>query len=1033
MLPSMKKLVTCEFLLARFACRHPSVSVRHFVFVLATATLLAPQNASALDPALDVSQYGHTAWKVRDGFARSGIWAIAQTPDGYLWLGTETGLVRFDGVRAAPWQAPDGAQLPSGFVTVLLARRDGSLWIGTKRGLASWQSGKLKRHPELGESVIQALFEDREGTLWIGGAGISEGDLCAEKDGRIRCFGEVSSETPVNDVNAIYEDRRGDLWVTSSTDIWRWKPGPSEHYPLPRELTPVYGLIESDTNTILLSTRKGLEEFVDGRIKSYPLVGVVGQFRPVNLFRSSDGSLWVSTWQGLLHLHQGRADVFKAIDGLSADFVVPILEDREGTVWVGTPDGLDRFRDVAAPVISRNQGLATTPPWSLVATPDGSVWIGTADGLNRWTNGHFTFYRSQKSLGESDRLTGRPREIASSGLSGVAQSVGNDPRGRLWASTSEGVFYRENDRFVRVSGLPGGYTEFIAGDREGNVWISNRKAGLYRLTRELIVRQFSWAQFKHKFATALLPDESPGGLWLGFEDGGIAHFKDGKVYASYSAADGLGTGFVGGLRLGSDGGLWAATEGGLSRIEAGHITTLDSKNGLPCDSVHWSIEDDDRSTWLSMPCGLVRVARSELNTWVNNPKYAVQTTVFDVADGVRTPAPAVANGYTPSVTRAGDGRIWFLSRDGSSVSFIDPHRLPINNVPPPVYVERIIADRKMYDVSSRVRLPALIRELQIDYTALSLVASENNRFRVMLEGWDRDWQDVGTRRQVFYSNLPPRAYRFRITARNNSGVWNEAGAAVDLVIPPAYYQTMWFLVLSGSMVLALFWAIHRLRLRIVEKHGREITALNERLMKAQEQERIRISGELHDGVMQQISVATLMLATVKGQVAPDSEAREAVRDVQQRLMQVGTDIRQLSHNLHPPVLEESGLTEAAADFCEEFRRLRGIEVSLEAEENVRELSRATSLGLFRILQEALANVAKHAAATHVTVRLVRSSGNVALTVADNGAGFVPGRSRASGGLGLISMRERAHQMNGTFDFTSEPGRGTTISVVIPFR
>jgi signal transduction histidine kinase len=379
--------------------------------------------------------------------------------------------------------------------------------------------------------------------------------------------------------------------------------------------------------------------------------------------------------------------------------------------------------------------------------------------------------------------------------------------------------------------------------------------------------------------------------------------------------------------------------------------------------------------------------------------------------------------------------LWFVSHDGISV--IDPARLPVNKLPPPVTIEQVIADRNVYSAGSGtgepLRLPSLVRDLQIDYTALSLVSPGRNRFRYRLEGYDRDWQDVGNRRQAFYTNLPPRNYRFRVIASNNSGVWNEEGVTLDFAIAPAYYQTTWFLALAVGMGLALVWGAHRLRLRIVEQHQGEISALNERLMKAQEQERIRIAGELHDGVMQQMLAVTMMLGTAKRRIAADADAKATIEKVQDKLVQMGTDIRQLSHDLHPPVLQEAGLPKAVQTYCEQFSATSGIPVSCDANQDVRALSRGAALALFRIMQEALGNAAKHAHAKRITVRLTRSDGMVSLVIADDGAGFDPTRLGTSGGLGLIMMRERASQLNGTFSFESAPGRGTTITVVIPFR
>ena len=337
-------------------------------------------------------------------------------------------------------------------------------------------------------------------------------------------------------------------------------------------------------------------------------------------------------------------------------------------------------------------------------------------------------------------------------------------------------------------------------------------------------------------------------------------------------------------------------------------------------------------------------------------------------------------------------------------------------------------------------LPALTRDVEIDYTALSLVAPEKMRFRYKLEGWDRDWQNVGNRRQAFYTNPAPGQYRFRMTACNNSGVWNEAGTFLDFSIPPAYWQTNWFRALCVVTFLAMLWIVYQLRVRalerrqaVLERHQAEIRALNEQLIKAQEAERMHIAGELHDGVLQQITSLTLRLGKVRRQVPPDSEAKATVSDLQQQLIKVGTDIRHLSHELHPALLQEAGLPAALEAYCEEFSNVRGIPVSCETDESVKDLSPGAALCIYRIAQEALGNAAKYSEAKQVEVRLTRSNGRVCLSVSDDGVGCAPNVVGKSGGLGLINMRERVLQLDGTFAFDSEPGHGFKVRVTVPFR
>ncbi len=395
--------------------------------------------------------------------------------------------------------------------------------------------------------------------------------------------------------------------------------------------------------------------------------------------------------------------------------------------------------------------------------------------------------------------------------------------------------------------MPGGPVYSIVEDPSGNLWIANKNNGLIHLLRDGQVQQTPWAGLGHKdYALALAVDPLQPALWLGFYEGGIVYLADGRVRA-YSAAGGLGEGRVNDLRFASDGTLWVATEGGLSRFKNGRFATLTMKNGLPCDSAHWVMEDNDRSFWLYTTCGLLRIARSELDAWAaavdnqSTAKPAVHATVFDDSDGVRTINDP--GGNSPHVAKSSDGRLWFLPSDGCA-SVVDPHHLPLNDRLPPVHIEQIIADQNHYDIPSdengRVRLPPRVHDLEIDYTALSLVAAEKMLFRYKLEGWDQHWQEVGTRRQALYSNLPPREYRFQVAASNNTGMWNDAVAAsFNLTIersttkPPHFFCRAWLFFSQCCIG-------YRLRLR------QPAWQFHLRSMEERVNERTRIARDLHD-------------------------------------------------------------------------------------------------------------------------------------------------------------------------------------------
>src|SRR5208337_3301713 len=619
---------------------------------------------------------------------------------------------------------------------------------------------------------------------------------------------------------------------------------------------------------------------------------------------------WIGTMQGLLHLHRGRIDGFSVNDGLSGNLIRNVFEDREGNVWVCTENGLDRFREFAAPTISENQGLSTSAAYLLEATPDGSIWTITPDGLNQWQNGHATVYGKRTVPDQNSRtddgeliINARVTEIANSGLRGTVRSLGQDDRVRLWDGSREGVFYFDRGWFVLVPGLPGGNILSIAGDGHGKVWISNLDHGLFYSTPEGAVQSIPWARFGHKFgAVALLPDPLQGGLWLGFLDGGIAYLKEGQLPSSYNVADGLGNGSVNDLQLGSDGAVWAATEGGLSRVKDGVVTTLTSRNGLPCDAINSVIEDNDHSLWLYMACGLVRIARSELDARVGDSRRSVQTTVFDNSDGVRS--RALAGGHSRLVAKSPDGKIWFSPPDG--VSVIDPRHLPFNKLPPPVYVQQITADGKKYDASPGLRLPPRIRDLTIDYTALSLVAPDKMRFRFKLEGQDPDWKEVVNDRRAQYSNLPPGNYQFRVTACNNSGVWNEAGTFLDFSIAPAYWQTTWFRLACLAAFALLLWALYRLRLRQVARQF-------EMTLEARVSERTRIARDLHDTLLQSFHGLLLRFQTVDNMLPErPAEAKQRLENAIDQAAEAITEGRDAVQGLRSSTVEISDFAQSVS-------------------------------------------------------------------------------------------------------------------------
>jgi signal transduction histidine kinase len=495
----------------------------------------------------------------------------------------------------------------------------------------------------------------------------------------------------------------------------------------------------------------------------------------------------------------------------------------------------------------------------------------------------------------------------------------------------------------------------------------------------------------------------------------VVYFKNGDVRASYKSADGLGEGRVNDFRLGRDGTLWAATEGGLSRFKNGRVATLTSKNGLPCDSVHWVIEDDADSFWLYTACGLVRIARTNLGAWAaavdkgNSRIPAIQATVFDSSAGVRIRSNV--GGHSPHVARSSDGRLWFLPLTG--VSVVDPRSLPFNRLAPPVHIEQIIADRKAYeapsDVHGQLRLPPLIRDLEIDYTALSLVAPEKVRFRYKLEGRDRDWRDAGDRRQASYNDLPPSNYRFRVIACNDSGVWNEEGAFLDFGISPAYYQTRLFQAACLAVFVSLGVVLYQLRLSQVARQFK--IRLEERVG-----ERTRIARELHDTLLQSFQGVLLSFHAVT-YMLPNrpAEARQTLESVIEQARQAITEGRNAVEGLRSSMADSDDLARAIGRFKEELANDQNGTSSPEFHVNVEGTPRnlAPTLGdeVYRIAGEAVRNAFRHSHARRIEVEIRYDQRQFRLRVRDNGKGIDPkvlGRGDAKGTMAWAACRNARH-------------------------
>jgi signal transduction histidine kinase/ligand-binding sensor domain-containing protein len=986
--------------------------------LLAAALLAAPPPAQALDAPLQIAQYAHTSWTARDGAALGLVFAMAQTHDGYLWVAGSFGLFRFDGLRFVPWQPPPGQSLPAK-PYALLVSRDGTLWIGTFDGLASWDGKALTRHPGVVNGFVTSLLEDRDGTLWAGTLG-ERGRLCAIRKSEAECveppggFGQF--------VWSLAEDGAGALWVGADAGLWRWRPGPPQRFETP-------GMRVGDLSTtadgeLLVGIRgAGMRRVAGDRLVPYVMHSATPAARPLadqevksnKLLRDRDGGLWIGTeGLGILHVQGGRADAFSRADGLSGNIACSLFEDREGNVWFGSEKGVDRFRKLPVTTLSRQQGLPAEGTKAVLTTTDGSVWVATTDGLARWQDGRPTVYRERDGLADAS-----------------VQSLHEDAAGRLWVSTVRGLAYLAGDRFVAADRGPSKEIYSMTGDAAGNLWLSGNE-GLTRLHQGRFAENIPWSALgRWQQAKVIVADR--GGLWLGFwQDGGVLYFKDGKVQATYTSAQGLGAGHVAGLRLDAEGAVWVATEdGGLSRIKDGRVATLTVRNGLPCNTIHWSMPDDDRALWLYTACGLVRLEHEDLDAWIAAPGHRVTPRIWGAADGV--PLLAFTSAYfNPPVAKGPDGKLWFVS--GADVQVVAPRQLPFNPLPPPVHVERLIADHQPHAAENGLRLPPLARDIVIEFAALSLVDPRSTRFRYRLEGHDKAWQETVDRRQATYTNLPPGHYRFHVKASNNSGVWNEEGARLEFAIAPAYYQTAWFRVVMAAVLVVLAWSGVQLwlRLRLRRLHQQFEATLDGRVA-----ERTRIARDLHDTLLQRFH-GLLLQFQAAANLLPDRprESRQVLLGAIDQVAEAISEGRSTVQGLRATALETNDLATALHALADDLAHQAGDAVQARIEVQGRPLALHPLVRdeVFRIVGEALRNAFRHAQARQVVVDVRYDAQQLSVRVRDDGKGIDPDvlrKGEREGHFGLDGMRERAALVGGRLSVRSNPGSGTEVEFSAP--
>lgn len=974
---------------------------------------LACPSVWALDPNSHISQYSHSVWRTQEGFFGGAPNALTQTADGYIWIGTQNGLLRFDGARFVPFQTATGERLSIPSIFALLGSKDGSLWIGTGSYLARWKDNKLTDYRKtLGR--INAILEDRNHEIWIARSRTRDdaGPLCKVVENDLRCYGQNAGIFFKN-AGTLAQDVSEDWWIASASYVAHGKENSFAVYA-PDALKSADGL---DGFTALAASVNGsiwagvdrsgpglgLQYVKNGKWRTFRTSQVDGSHIPVMaLLFDRDRSLWVGTTnQGLYRISGEKVDHFGAANGLSSDSITGFYEDHEDNIWVTTAKGLDKFRTLPVLTFSTGEGLSADLANSVLATRDGTVLAGNHDALESIRNGVVTSLHTV----QSGRST---------------TSLLEDRTKALWMGIDNNLFVRSRNRFAQVNtpgGKPTGIVRSLTEDADGNIWATPIKDSgkIFRISRSRTVEEVLLPAKRRVLATAARPSS---GIWAGFQDGDLGEYADGKwrILPSRRTA---GSAPVTAVASTPDGGVLGATPAGLVGWRDGKQHSLSADNGLPCNWVYSLVFDTKKTLWLYTVCGLVGIADLELQRWWHRPESKVKTLMLDVLDGVQ----AARADFAPGASLSPDGKLWFAN--SNALQEFDPSHIRKNAVVPPVYIEEIIADRKGYPTQHELRMPPLTREVEIHYTALSFVVPQRVKFRYMLEGWDNEWQEAGTRRQAFYTNLSPKAYRFRVMACNDDGLWNTAGAALSFTIAPAYYQTTWFYFLCMAGFAVALVLLYLLRLK-------QATEQIQQRLSARVEERERIARELHDTLLQGFQGLVLRFQAIMKKLPETGPAREMMEQVLDRADGVLLEGRQSVRDLREKGTSLDELPLALKECGEDLARDHSALFTLTVLGAPRELNRIVLNESDRIAREAITNAFLHSGASKIEVELTYATNRLSIRIRDNGTGIdqrIIDTGKA-GHWGLSGMRERSQKIGAQLYIWSYPAAGTEVELTV---
>jgi len=972
---------------------HAHLVLRSSVFWTLCAIASLSCNAQPQIPA----DLGHQSWSTENGLPQNSVHQIFQSNDGYIWIATENGAARFNGVDFKTFNHETNHEITSDDICCFSQSKSGPLWIGTSDGLLQYSSGKFRHYsvPDgLASGRITSLISEKDGRLFVlTSEGISTFDGIH--------FSNISLPTSVIP-SAFAEAPNGDLWIVSNTGIFKYRNGQvflqSFAAAIPNDPAGI-GFLSNQS--LWVRNRTSIRIYTNNLSRTLSIGHDIPASHIQSFLADSQGFFWIGTDKGLFTFDKTDGHP-QAIPSLQSDSILSLTQDKEGSVWVGTEaSGLqmlrrENFRTIPA--------LSNLPVTAITQASDGAMWVGTnGDGIDRWQAGKAQHLSTHTGL-----------------LSETILALASGQNGSMWIGTADGLNHIQGARiqtYTSADGLPDDLIRSLLTDDDGSLWIGTRR-GLAHWQNNRFVTLTHSDGLGSDLVGALLKSHVANShdLWIGTLSG-LSRLRDGKI-TTFTRKDGLSGDIITALAEDPKGTLWIGTkESGLSALSTIGFLSL-HRNDLPqtIDSV---LVDDRGNLWLSSGRGITRVSASALIKCGLSSVCDPHPIHYGRSDGMPT-EEAVGIGH-PAAWKTTEGLLWFATRKGVAVA--DPSHLIENLVPPPVIIERFTTDG--------IDIPLTVSEQNIapdrtsfafEYAGLSYVAPTKVRYRYILENFDKQWTEAGSRRIAYYTNLPPGHYRFRVQAANNDGIWNETGAQINFYVRPPFYRRLWFLLLTLALIAAVALLIYRLRVRRLESQFQAVLA-----------ERTRVAREIHDTLAQSFVGVSVQLELTSQLLAHSqlSAAGQQIDKTKAYVREGLAEARSSIWNLRALGTQNS-LPTRLTHLVEQWNQNKP-SIRLNITGTYRPLARHLEDEVFRIAQEALANVSRHANAAQVSVDLSYDSTRLLLIISDDGCGFDPNLNHLSkqGHFGLQGMHERAAQIGAQLTIRSYPEDGTTIILEAP--